>query len=125
MTEKTNCIGPAIRDAEGLLFGRRFWWTRNSISWKRLTYGRADLRVIGHKAAGWVSLEAEESYKGEKTITARKVFLTLDRAQAEGLRDFLNTVLGGSAREERTMIGYPYNGYAMEEHAAVESKDGP
>lgn len=74
----------------------------------------ATLKVTGNREAKWVEMRAEEGYQvprirggervpGEMKWVSRGTMLTLDRAQAEALRDFLNAVLGGSSREARVL----------------------
>ena len=98
-------IGPAIRDnREGLQIGRFFHWVDRSPSWKMFDKGSAQLKILGHRTSGIVHMTTSETTeKGTTKIT----MLELDRTAAVALRDTLNTILGGSSREERTLLGYP------------------
>ena len=103
MSEK-NIIFPAKRD--GSLLSQAFEFRGRRPHWRRWGEGMAFLEVSGHTAADakWVEMSAEEGYEGDKgQWVNKKTMLTLDRAQAEALRDFLNAVLGGSSREARML----------------------
>lgn len=109
MSKKTVVIYPAIRDDSGAIVAQHFFWPARVPHWKRFGEGTAHLRVMGHVSAGWVSLVAEEfSKESDKgRATKKQTMIDLDRAAAEALRDTLNRILGGSSREQRTLVGYP------------------
>lgn len=108
-------IRPALRSADGIFVGQNFFWAKRVPHWKRFGEGTAELKVEGHIGAGWVTIDARESSERDsKTgrVSEKQTMLTLDRAAAEALRDTLNAILGGSAREQKTLIGYPKLGVA-------------
>lgn len=97
---------------------QEFRFEGNTPSWVRpgnvLGQSNGSLRVEGNRVAGWISFQMEEGYEverlragkrvpGEFKWVSRATSLTLDRRQAEALRDFLNAVLGGSSREAKVL----------------------
>lgn len=116
-TRTTTAAKNSFRDSSTTI-EQEFRLEGNVPSWVRpgavLGQSDASLRVQGNREAGWVSVQLEEGYEverlragervpGEFKWVSRKTSLTLDRRQAEALRDFLNAVLGGSSREARVL----------------------
>lgn len=109
-------IYPALRAADGVLLGQHFHVEDHHPHWRpSFERGEGKLLVLGFRDTGAVRVEIEETAKAFAGRSAKRAVLTLDRAAAEAMRDTLNAILGGSSREQRTLIGHPRLNMVVEE----------